>query len=950
MILHDKNALITAVRTATKPVAFLVGAPLSADSGGGVPGVAQMLDLARDEIRRRAPGDLHRFEDAIRGTTGGDAYQAAMTWLQGNLTQDGVNRVVKAAVLRARRADSPMVFDGDGSASDWYIPAGTQALASLMCRDRERVIGPVLTTNFDPLLSVTIEACGGRAHLRVIQSDGRLAQYVKRPGEIEVIHLHGFWRGSDTLHTPSQLTAPRPRLKDSLKEVLRQRTLVVAAYGGWDDVFASALSEVARDDAAQVQVLWCFRDADATAVSREYAQLFDHVQAAITRGRFVAYGGIDCHSIFADIASALPAWSVAIPHGIGGAPQSTIAGWQSVDAAFLRDLPPLSHGEALRFFDGAIPTWRHALSDAIPRRKPVALLCSRIAATLGAGASSSLQLIRAAGGEGKSTILLQAAADATRTAGLAVLWRSSPKEGLSPEQVARLDPLSQWLIVADDADNLVADAADSARRLHAGGRSNVHFLLAARDADWRWASGDAPPWEEWLTRHPDVLLRGIDHDDAAAVVRAWEKCGPEALRELASQVETADRVVALERAIRDAASKQAQQSRKRQVLDGSFFGGLLFVRFGQDGLRAHVRALMAELAKMPIEGGNGSLSDALLYVATCHGVGIPGIDERVLGDLLGVPRDWVHRRIVRPMGEEATAVHSHGHVLTRHSRVATAVLVEAERAFGIDLAELWSRLVRQTVVTSKNGGVSRETHARIVNAGTWLQKALPLQLDEARRKAIAIGAAQASVSAEPERLNRLVNLGKAYRQANEIESASRVFRDTWTTAAAKVDYQSSIRGFCYEWGVCEGRAGDAGIHRGADAWLQGLALSDELNPATITDENCKLICAGLGVAFGKLATVAPDCSYAKARRAAACLGRLTHPDAQAKRYFAKHDRAADKLKTPYARDVAEAIDWLAAGVNRAGGELRDDFLAGLAPRTGVTFTLLRSVIEPRQQR
>jgi len=41
--LHDKNALIIAARNAGKPLAFLIGAPLSADFGGGVPGVAEMV-------------------------------------------------------------------------------------------------------------------------------------------------------------------------------------------------------------------------------------------------------------------------------------------------------------------------------------------------------------------------------------------------------------------------------------------------------------------------------------------------------------------------------------------------------------------------------------------------------------------------------------------------------------------------------------------------------------------------------------------------------------------------------------------------------------------------------------------------------------------------------------------------------------------------------------------
>src|SRR5664280_2393677 len=139
---HDKDSLITAaVAEGNKPVAFLVGSPLSTKDGLGVPGVVQMLDLAREEIRQRASGRLPNFEDAIRGKSGGDAYQAAMTWLNGNLLQDGVNRVVQKAVRLARKPGSNSNFTCDGDHCDWHIPPGTHQVAALICRDRDRFPG-----------------------------------------------------------------------------------------------------------------------------------------------------------------------------------------------------------------------------------------------------------------------------------------------------------------------------------------------------------------------------------------------------------------------------------------------------------------------------------------------------------------------------------------------------------------------------------------------------------------------------------------------------------------------------------------------------------------------------------------------------------------------------------------------------------------------------------------
>ncbi len=73
-----------------------------------------------------------------------------------------------------------------------------------------------------------------------------------------MVHLHGFWRDFDTLHTQAQLTNPRPKLAKSLQRLLEKRTLIVAAYGGWDDFFTRALIELMNDEQAKLDVIWCF--------------------------------------------------------------------------------------------------------------------------------------------------------------------------------------------------------------------------------------------------------------------------------------------------------------------------------------------------------------------------------------------------------------------------------------------------------------------------------------------------------------------------------------------------------------------------------------------------------------------------------------------------------------------------------------------------------------------
>lgn len=954
--LYTKDSLINAALMTRRPVAFLVGSPLSLMDSVGVPDITKMLDFVRAEVCDRASfalPALPQFESALSGKTGADAYQAAMKWLGANAGQDAINDVIAKAVLQARKSGASKLTTGiDGQPDEWDIPSGTSGLAELVTRGGEKFLGPILTTNFDPLVSLAIRKSGGRAGRRVLSADGTLAGAAEdEPGICNVIHLHGFWRDSDTLHTQAQLTNPRPKLKASLQRLLvvQQRTLIVAAYGGWDDVFTQALVELMNDEQARLDVIWCFYESDPVTVEERYGKLLKAVSPAIVLNRFRPFGGIDCHSIFTEILSTLRRMSS--PTVVAPAVSSPLAGWEQIDAAYLNSLPTLNQEEVIRYFDGAVPTWRHAMSLAIPRRQAVTNTAERLATFQADSTTCSMQLIRAAGGEGKTTLLLQVASDAARSGNWSVLWRPSPHTRLLPEHVVKLDPAKQWLIVADDAENLVGDLKEAARQLRAANRSNVHFLLAARDADW-WANfGDKPEWEIWLNarvrRQQAIVLRGIIPNDARLVVEAWAKCGPDGLRELTHFSDTADQVAAFMDQVHDAVDEQVAQEQRRNSVEGSFFGGLLAARFGQNGLQAHVRAFLNRLKGTQIEGSKSTLFDALLYVAACHGTGIPGIDERVLADLVGVPREWVQSLVVRPLGEEAAAVHSARHVFTRHSKVAAAILVEVEQTFEIDIAELWTQLVRQTVRTGRDIHFGDASFHMTVHAGPRLQRALPQQISEDRRKAIAITAAKAAVTYKTEWLSCIVDLGRTLRGSGDIDGAVSIFRTHKDELSAKVDYGTHVRAFWYEWGVCEGSAD----HRAADAWLQGISLSDHLNPVRMTNERGeleqpKLSCSGLGVAFGKLAQPSPDYIFAKARRAAAYLGRLTSNDTKAARYFDSHDCEADKLKTPHPQDVAEAIAWLTAGVAQAGRELQDPFLKTLLKPEDVSFEMLQQLLDP----
>jgi hypothetical protein len=939
-LLTKDDLLIAAIAT-KRPVAFLVGSPLSLKDGVGVPGVTEILDFVRDEIRSRAAFSLPNFETALSGKTGGDAYQEAMKWLGSRMGQDAINDVIKTAVLKARKAgvsDPPKGKDGEPE--DWNIPAGSTGLAELAARGGEKFLGPILTTNFDPLVSLAIHKAGGHAVRQVLAGDVTLVgAAADNAGICPVVHLHGFWRDSDTLHTQAQLTNHRPKLAKSLQRLLQRRTLIVAAYGGWEDFFTKALIELMNDEQAPLDVIWCFYEADTENVKAKHEKLLVALEPAIVMNRFRAFGGIDCHSIFGEILSTIRGMA---PAAATPSIASPLGGWELIDAAYLGALSPLRPEEVVRYFDGATPTWRHAICNAIPNRAVVAEIARRLTEVQNSIEGCSLQLIRAAGGEGKTTVLLQAAATAAKSGGWNVLWRPASRVSMPPEHISTLDTAKHWLIVADDAENLVRDLSEGARLLHEAGRSHVHFLLAARDTDWRYFKGDRQSWGTMLKQHSDILLRELRDDDANMLIEAWQKFGKDGLRELASLPNTHQQVAALLDAVHGSAAARDE---------GSFFGGLLAVRFGPDGLRNHVVALLSRLKGAHIENSDGSLFDALLYIAACHAVGIPGIDERVLADLVGVNRDWVQTLVVNPLGEEAAAVRSAGNVLTRHSKVAAAILVAAYELFEIDLAEVWGRIVGQTVATDRELRLDMMWFSQAILIGPRLQRELPMKLPEKCRNEIALEAAKAAKEKKTEWLGCIVNLGKTYRNASDFTSAVQVFRDNLPSAPVKVDFTDVIRGYWYEWGIAEGSVGDDASHRAAGVWLQGLSLADHLKSAPLVNqrgepERVKLSCAGLGVAFGKLAESRPDCPFARARRAVAYLGRLTNPDPKSLGYFIKYDRDSDKIHTPHPKNIKEAIGWLTTAVAQAGRELQDPFLTGLLKPEQVSFNMLAEFLDP----
>jgi hypothetical protein len=274
---------------------FVIGSALHLPLGGqpGVPGAWAMVDLVRQALTHPNPKRQARWQAQLDAALDGqNDYQAAFRTLIDLRGADAADAVIRQAVCLARLA--PSASDPAGLEHDlagWHLTPGAEALGHLLAAHPST---PVLTTNFDPLIEVAVRRAGGTCHTSTLHVDGDLHQ-VHAPGSTHVVHVHGFWQGQ-TLHTALQLTQPRPRLRQSLQRLFRDRVVIVLGYGGWDDGIVRALHDLAHDAQARTDVLWAFYERDPQAIRSKYAHVFQTLAPAPIE-RVVPYAGVDVQAL-----------------------------------------------------------------------------------------------------------------------------------------------------------------------------------------------------------------------------------------------------------------------------------------------------------------------------------------------------------------------------------------------------------------------------------------------------------------------------------------------------------------------------------------------------------------------------------------------------------------------------------------------------------------------------
>lgn len=293
-----------------KQIIFLVGSALcfpDNPAGFGVPDVSGIIELIAEEFDD--PSEFHKLINSKKND-GKMQYQEAFRFLHAKKGQSALNRVIRTAVWRS--LDTTLLpksisSSNPGTASPeicitleehlecWKLPKAVDDIGRLLVNCEDTFGKTVLTTNFDPLIEVSINKHGGRCFRTILHSDGDLGKTYAQGTHI--VHLHGFWQGHDTLHMPQQLMQVRPKLTKSLFRIIEDSTLVVIGYGGWDDIISQTLIELLNDSESNFDILWAFHENSPENISRSDTKLLQILQPGIARGRVSLFCGVDCKQL-----------------------------------------------------------------------------------------------------------------------------------------------------------------------------------------------------------------------------------------------------------------------------------------------------------------------------------------------------------------------------------------------------------------------------------------------------------------------------------------------------------------------------------------------------------------------------------------------------------------------------------------------------------------------------
>lgn len=662
-------------------------------SGLSVGSVPSTLEMAEKFIERLSPIAQEGLRQRWTGTTeSADKYQKSALAVSRQQGDAAVNLVIREAVLAACRGagEGDKILSTDVEAlrrlvreAEWDLTPGHVGFANFYSRLPADIRGPIITTNFDPLIEVALRKAGVQADaFPVVFDDPPSPAVLNNSSAVPVIHIHGYFAEQWSRNSLEQLGATRQNLESVLSSVFSGSTILVLGYGGWEDSFMRVLQRHAHEHVAlNAEVVWA-----AHSQNRATVESHPVLHRLVASPGFQLYVGIDAASLFdAPIGVRTALRRSGIPRGWTALPV--------VDA---------KARSARVFSEGATPTWGDAADGQWPLLSASTQLLGAILHQMDGGAGRGVAAIGPLG-EGKSTGLRQVAMRvAQRDSDWTVLWREQGAPPLTQhwmEESRR--SLGKVIFCIDEADLAAADMAVLAATPF---DSETPSLVLAACRDRLWWSIPGPAKDKIQT----ILFDGMTDSDAASLAGRWQELRLETPRRgqkggpaLSVEEVTKELQVASQRVDRERGGRS------------TLFGAILEVREG-DSLGIRIDEMMENLSQTKVRiGSETTLADVfgiicvLQKYSDSQGSFTHGATRALIADAVNADDSLENVAILQALGKEAAVTFSGKLVYSRHPRIADGVVSWLSRTGRLGLV---CQLAGRAGGRMRQAGASREDY------------------------------------------------------------------------------------------------------------------------------------------------------------------------------------------------------------------------------------------------
>lgn len=482
------------------------------------------------------------------------------------------------------------------------------------------------------------------------------------------------------------------------------------------------------------------------------------------------------------------------------------AGWHLIDEKFIRSRKEPDKADILKYFDGKEPSYNDIFSSYIPVRKIVSNLQDEFL-KCNEDEQTKCVLLAAAGGEGKTTILLQTVRELCRNNGWRALVLRQPEKDMQihEEQLLNYTKEGNWIIGVDNCFPIAQKLFGLLKRLKQRKYQHVHFLLCARDTDWMNSEADKLQWRS-MASFTRPRLKGINEEDAGKFIDAWEALGNDGLGKLKglSAAEAKKRLIQFSR-----------NEEMNEPDEGALLGAMLATRYG-DGLHDHVREMLRRLKEIPLY--HETLLDAFAYIVAMHSKKLYFLSKPVMAQLYHCKEKDVKKNVLGPLGDEAASTVSGDMIYTRHGSIAKSARKILDEEFHYDFDEVFLELTQAAIEASQKGEYIEALKRWRFMSDNFVNE----------NNTLAVRIDRMVLKLDPYDEHIIVHLSKLYRKVRQPEQAVQLFRE--------VRYIVEKRSFFCEWALIEANLGN----KAASICLSAIALSDGVEKKPIDIKNAHI--------------------------------------------------------------------------------------------------------------